>query len=158
MKDEIKQTLYFILHPSSFILSNAAIGQYVRIGFHKPAAQKSLGPRQTRHYRAKRQIHLFGNLSITKILEIVQNNRRPKRFRKLVEGLLQSFRIDLRQLGRQRLRKLADALNRDAVLLPVGPGTVQVGVAQNAEQPRLGSRRIAELAEMLLRLTERFLR
>ena len=134
----------------------AAVGQNCGSRLDQPSRRKALALRQTRHHRSHWQIHLFGNVSITKILEIVQNNRRPERFRQFVEGLLQPLRVDVRRLRRQRLGQIADMLQGNTCCC-FSARAMQVGIAQNAEQPRLGPRGIAELAEVQLRLARTLL-
>src|SRR5438132_5833 len=108
----------------SMIRSPSAVGDHYHGRLDQPIAQVGLGPCQTRHHRAQRQIHLFGDVPITEILKIVQNHRRSEALRQFIESLLQPFRIDLRQGARRALGEVIDVRERDAMPILLRPHLV----------------------------------
>ena len=100
---------------------------------------------QARHHRSDRQFHLLRDLTVTKIVKIVQDQRRPINFGQLVQRRLKLLRVHVRQRFRRRLGQITHGVERNAARLPIRANAVQVGVAKDAEQPWPSATGIAQL-------------
>jgi hypothetical protein len=101
---------------------------------------------------------MVGDLAITELFLVIQNDRSSKTFRQLGQSFLQLLRIDGGRVLRNVVRHILQIFQIDAGPPGIVSQLLQERVAQNSKEPGPCFAGIPQLTKILLGLAEAFLR
>jgi hypothetical protein len=97
------------------------------------------------------------NITVTKILEIIQDQGRAEVLGQFVEAKLELRRINIRERLGRPIHHLAGPFQGNQMFPTMVPDPVKVSVPQDAKKPSFGPPPIPQLTQLQLSLTQGFL-